>query len=85
MMVEHAKTEPTPPSTRTEIPVPEELDRILLKCLEKDPARRFQSARELSVALAECPVPEPWDEDRADKWWATHFPGVLGGAAPAVS
>src|SRR5262249_3586760 len=30
---------------------PAELDRVILRCLEKDPARRFQSARELAGAL----------------------------------
>ena len=31
--------------------VPQELDRVIRKCLEKDPARRYQSARELMVDL----------------------------------
>jgi serine/threonine-protein kinase len=35
---------------RPEVPV--ELEAIVLKCLEKDPARRFQTARELATRLA---------------------------------
>ena len=31
--------------------VPQELDRVIRKCLEKDPSRRYQSARELMVDL----------------------------------
>lgn len=34
-----------------------ELDRIILKCLEKDPSRRFQSAKEIVVDLDRCEHP----------------------------
>jgi len=33
------------------LPVPVELDRLVFRCLEKDPADRFQSARDLAFAL----------------------------------
>jgi serine/threonine-protein kinase len=74
VLVEHAKTIPSPLSQRTEMPVPEELDDILLKCLEKDPANRFQKAEELSYALSDCSVSEIWDSARTERWWATHLP-----------
>jgi serine/threonine protein kinase/tetratricopeptide (TPR) repeat protein len=34
-----------------------ELERIILKCLEKDPSRRFQSAKEIAVDLDRCEHP----------------------------
>src|SRR5262249_20711701 len=34
---------------------PAELDRIILRCLEKKPALRFQSAREVAAALKNVP------------------------------
>lgn len=74
VMAEHVKTEPDPPSQRTEIPIPAELDRILLRCVAKDPSARFQSARELSAALATVPVSEPWTNARAEQWWKLHAP-----------
>ena len=43
-----------PPSITTLIEgVPPELDRIIARCLRKDPARRFQHLEDLKVALQE--------------------------------
>jgi len=74
MAVAHASVEPTPPSLHTEIDIPEELDRIVLKCLAKDPNDRFQSVRELQDALEECPIEGTWDRRRAERWWGGHRP-----------
>ncbi|MGD8330501.1 MAG: serine/threonine-protein kinase [Acidobacteriota bacterium] len=76
MIVEHVRTEPTPPSRRTEMPVCPELDAVVMKCLAKDPAERYQNARELAVALAAVPLPEPWTAQRAAEWWDLHFPSA---------
>ena len=74
LIVEHVKTAPVPPSRRTELPIPAELERIVMKCLEKDPADRFASARELAVALATVPLQTSWNATRADQWWQLHMP-----------
>jgi len=45
------KTEPPPPPRTLRREVPAWLDRIVLRCLEKDPAARFASASELAAEL----------------------------------
>ena len=72
-IVEHVKTVPEPPSARTELPIPSRLEAIVMKCLEKDPADRFQDAREMAAALHKVPLTEPWDARRADEWWDLHM------------
>ena len=77
MMLDHARTDPPRPQTRTELPLPAELDQILLDCLEKDPARRPATAADLAARLATVPVVSPWTTERADKWWRSHIPTEL--------
>ena len=74
MIVDHVNAMPVPPSQRTENNVPEELDRIILKCLEKDPAQRFQTAMELADALLTCAQPQDWSREHAESWWKLHYP-----------
>jgi serine/threonine-protein kinase len=71
-LVHHAHTAPTPPSARTELRIPAALDDLVLACLAKDPAQRPQSARELSLRLAEVDGASAWTQERAREWWATH-------------
>jgi len=74
MIVEHVKTAPTPPSRRTELPIPPQLDEIVLRCLKKKPEERFASALELAAALAAVPFDAPWTPARAANWWDLHQP-----------
>jgi serine/threonine-protein kinase len=71
-LVHHAHTPPTRPSARTELPIPAALDDLVLSCLAKDPAKRPQTARELSLRLAEVEGVSPWTQERAREWWVTH-------------
>ena len=70
----HANTEPTPPSARTELPIPAELDALILSCLAKNPADRPRSAAELSQQLAAIPGYGSWTDVRARDWWTIHEP-----------
>jgi eukaryotic-like serine/threonine-protein kinase len=74
LLLQHAQKPPTPPSARTDLAIPPALDDLVLSCLAKDPADRPQSARELSLRLAEVEGAGAWTQDRARDWWVTHQP-----------
>jgi len=74
----HVQTEPVPPSRRTEIHIPPTLENVILRCLEKDPARRPQTARELFSLLSAPGAIETWSQEGAERWWHAHLPGNAG-------
>ncbi|MFO0948929.1 MAG: serine/threonine-protein kinase [Planctomycetota bacterium] len=49
--------------------VPSDLEAIILRCLEKDPANRFQTVRDLEEALANCQCADEWNSELAESWW----------------
>jgi serine/threonine-protein kinase len=52
----HLKTTPDAPSTwRPSLGIPPELDAVILKCLEKKPDKRFQTAADLFAAITKVP------------------------------
>ena len=74
MLVKRLNEDPLPPSARTELPVPAELEQLVLACLARRPEDRPRSATDLSRALVAVPV-ETWSEDQATQWWNTNQPG----------
>jgi serine/threonine protein kinase len=51
-LMKHVNDVPDPPSRRRpDLHIPAGLEAVALRCLEKDPARRFQSADEFAAAL----------------------------------
>jgi eukaryotic-like serine/threonine-protein kinase len=85
----HLNQKPEPPSKRNG-QVPANLEKVILRALEKAPARRFQSMAEFEEALAHveqsvtpsavAPVPQPsrWP------WVAAIAVALIGGAAALV-
>ena len=51
LLMMHVNQPPQPPRSRNP-KIPPRLDQIILRLLEKDPARRFQSCRDLAQELA---------------------------------
>ena len=84
LIIKHAQAVPEPPSVRSELPIPRELDAVILACLAKDPSDRPQSARELAHRLDAVPVGGTWTPDLARVWWEQHQPVPLLPASLAV-
>ena len=78
MLMQHLHTEPTRPSERSELPIPRELDDLILACLQKDPARRPQNAGELLNMAYGCTCADGWGQDEARRWWQAHLPTLTG-------
>jgi serine/threonine protein kinase len=70
----HLHTEPIPPSQRLGDAVPEDLERVILDCLNKDPNKRPQSGSELRMRLEACERPGRWTQKSAKNWWDAHGP-----------
>jgi hypothetical protein len=75
MMFHHVHTPAPRPSTRSELPIPAQLEDLIMECLEKTPARRPISAEAVSIRLRGLPLEHPWSLERAERWWAAHRPG----------
>ena len=84
MLMQHLQEIPTPPSQRTELPVPKELDDLIMACLQKDPKRRPQSAGELFRMACNCRGRDEWTQDQAEQWWKAHLPELTGPLAVSV-
>jgi serine/threonine protein kinase len=73
MALKHVQATPDPPSQRTELPIPPDLEAIVLRCLAKKPDDRPSGAGELQRLLTSCVTPI-WTEAEAEAWWARHLP-----------
>ena len=65
----HVSKLPERPSVRVAT-VPADLDAVVMKCLAKAPADRYQSIDELAAALAACADAGRWTQADALAWWS---------------
>jgi len=68
LILAHAQREVVPPSHHRD-GIPEELERIVLRCLAKLPEDRYQTVEELADDLDACRVEAEWGPKQAAEWW----------------
>ncbi len=68
VMMAHARDPVVPPSQL--VPgLPEDLERVVIRCLAKKPADRYPSVKVLGEALVACASAAEWAPNRAEAWW----------------
>lgn len=82
MALAHVQKEPPKPSTRTEVRISADLERIILQCLSKKPEERPASARLLRKMLEQCPECQGWTQEDAEAWWRTNLPDLYAARCP---
>jgi hypothetical protein len=60
---------PQSPSSRLGAELPADLERIVMRCLAKDPTGRPQSALELRAELLATATARTWDASASQQWW----------------
>jgi serine/threonine-protein kinase len=71
MLHAHA-SEPFVPASEFTDSVPADLQRVVERCLEKDPALRYQDANAVDQALGACTQVDEWTTELAREWWSRH-------------
>ena len=68
LAAKHLHEDPVPPSQRSELEIPADLEAVIMACLRKNPTQRPGSAEELADRLSRCAV-RPWTAEDAKRWW----------------
>lgn len=68
VMIAHASQEVTPPSQHFP-EIPQDLEQVVLRCLAKKPADRYDDVLALEQALTGCAAATQWDAQQAALWW----------------
>jgi serine/threonine-protein kinase len=73
MLLRHLQQQPEPPSGAAPVPIPAELDALILECLAKEPAARPANASVLGRRIRELALSSAWTEEMAQAWWAENM------------
>jgi serine/threonine-protein kinase len=68
VMIAHASQDVVPPRVHN-ASIPQALEEVVLRCMEKDPDHRYQEVVELQRALREIALDDSWSSERAHDWW----------------
>jgi serine/threonine-protein kinase len=71
LLIAHA-SEPVSPPSKLRSDIPADLEAIVMRCLEKEPGKRYVDAESLNRALGECGCVGEWTEELAAEWWRSH-------------
>ncbi len=72
----HLSEIPKSPSTRLGRQVCVELEQTILDCLDKNLARRPQTARDIILRLEKSTIATHWSLQNAETWWSQHDRGM---------
>ena len=71
VMIAHVRDTVVPPSQlRPEVPA--DLERVILKCLAKNPHDRYDETQSLAEDLSRCADAVNWSPKQAAAWWHEH-------------
>ncbi len=75
LLTAHLTEDPIPPSARCGLPIPPEVDALVLSLLSRDPNGRPASARALLalVARTRAAIDARWDEPAMERWWQANL------------
>ena len=81
---QHVDAVPETPSQRIGRAVSPELEHAILACLEKNRAKRPQTARDLANMLDQITPQQRWTQNDAEAWWSRHERKQNAAASSAV-
>jgi serine/threonine-protein kinase len=85
LVMDHMNTPAPLPSARTKELIPEDLEAVIMRCLEKDPTQRFSDARAFAAALTACRDADGWTMTAARAWWKEReLPKPMASASPTT-